>query len=136
MADDLPPIAHAAWWQVNGELDQQGPGSDASTLRALAALPDLPDSPRIADLGCGPGRQTLALARATGGRVAALDLLPPFLKRLRDRARRARLESQICIAQCDMARPPLRRYRCARGHSIRVAGVTPALCSPVLRPTL
>ena len=100
-------MAHPAWWQVNGDLDQQGPGSDASTLRALAALPDVPDAPRIADLGCGPGRQTLALARATGGRIAALDILPPFLMRLRDRARRGGLERHIDLAQCDMGRPPL-----------------------------
>ena len=45
-------------------LPQQGPGSDASTLRALRMLGELPDAPRVLDLGCGPGRQTLALARS------------------------------------------------------------------------
>ncbi len=99
-------MLHPVWWRVNGELDQQGPGSDASTLRALEALPQLPRTPRIVDMGCGPGRQSLALARATGGRVAALDLLPPFIKRLRARAERAGLSDRIAPSQGDMARPP------------------------------
>ncbi|MBW2268921.1 MAG: methyltransferase domain-containing protein [Deltaproteobacteria bacterium] len=99
-------MAHPAWWLVNGDLDQQGPGSDASTLRALETLAELPSTPRIADMGCGPGRQTLALARATGGHIAALDLLPPFLKRLRTRAEGAGLADRIALVQSDMARPP------------------------------
>ena len=34
-------MLHPVWWEINRELDQQGPGSDASTLRALSLLPPL-----------------------------------------------------------------------------------------------
>ena len=63
-------------------LDQQGPGSEASTKKALELLPGLPDAPRILDIGCGPGRQTITLAQETGGKVVGVDLHQPFLDQL------------------------------------------------------
>jgi len=80
---------------LHAGLPQQGPGSDASTLRALALVPDLPTAPDVLDVGCGPGRQTLALARATGGRVTAVDLAPAFLEEVERRARAAGLDGRI-----------------------------------------
>ncbi len=67
-------------------LPRLGPGSEASTLRALRMLPDLPAEPRILELGCGTGAATLALARETGGHVTAVDVHPPFLDDLERRA--------------------------------------------------
>ena len=55
-------------------LTQQGPGSEASTKKALSLLPTLPPNPRILDVGCGPGRQTITLAKETGGKVVAVDV--------------------------------------------------------------
>ncbi len=95
------------WWELHGTLGQQGPGSDASTLRALAGLPDLPATPRIADLGCGPGRQTVALAKATGGTVYALDFLQPFLEQLEARALNAGVADRIHTVKGDMNAPAL-----------------------------
>ncbi|MFN7957491.1 MAG: class I SAM-dependent methyltransferase [Holophagaceae bacterium] len=43
-------------------MTRKGPGSEASTLRALSLCP-LPAHPAIADLGCGSGASTLLLAR-------------------------------------------------------------------------
>jgi serine/threonine-protein kinase HipA len=80
---------------LHADLPQQGPGSDASTLRALAVVPGLPAVPDVLDVGCGPGRQTLALARATGGRITAVDLAPDFLAQVERRARAAGLEGRI-----------------------------------------
>lgn len=103
-------MSAAAWWRLNGELEQQGPGSDASTLRALStlgSLADLPtDAPRILDMGCGPGRQSRALARATSGTVVALDRLPAFLEQLMRRSERAGLAERIRSVRGDMSRPP------------------------------
>jgi ubiquinone/menaquinone biosynthesis C-methylase UbiE len=67
-------------------LPRQGPGSEAATLRALATVTGLPASPRILDLGCGPGAQTIDLVRATRGEIVALDLHTSFLSELRARA--------------------------------------------------
>ncbi len=44
-------------------LPRGGPGDNVSTRRAFEMLEHLPDEPRILDLGCGPGMQTLELAR-------------------------------------------------------------------------
>ena len=56
-------------------LDRQGPGDDAQTRRALSFIDGLPPRPRIADIGCGTGRQTAVLASALDGPVTAVDLL-------------------------------------------------------------
>jgi SAM-dependent methyltransferase len=53
------------------------------------------ECPRILDIGCGPGGQTLELARQTGGTVIALDTHHPFLDELDVRASKAGLADKI-----------------------------------------
>ncbi len=60
-------------------LDQLGPGSRASTLRALHHCEALPPRPAVLDLGCGTGAQTLHLASVLEGRIVAVDLFEPLL---------------------------------------------------------
>lgn len=91
----LPP----AFFQVHRGLPREGPGSDAATLRALRRLPALPASPRVLDLGCGPGAQTLVLARELGTPVVAVDLHRPFLDQLERSAREAGL-AHLVEARC------------------------------------
>lgn len=82
-------------------LSQHGPGSDASTARALDAVPPLSPGARILDLGCGPGRQTRVLAQR--GDVIALDLSREVLRRVTpgaeasgaERAQAARID-RVC----------------------------------------
>lgn len=85
----------------------QAPGSEASTRRALDLLAPLPASPCIADLGCGRGASALRLARATGGTVLALDLLPPMVEAARQRAEEAGLSERVQAVVGDMATPPV-----------------------------
>lgn len=103
-------MSAGVWWRVHRGLPQQGPGSDASTQRALEALRTagaLPERPRVADLGCGSGRATLALARATGVAIAAVDRMPALLAELRAAASREGLAGAILALCGDIARPPL-----------------------------
>ena len=88
---DFPEVL----FRLHEGLPKQGPGSDESTKRALALVPDLPAQPEILDLACGPGRQTLVLARLTGGHVTAVDREPRFLAQLLARGRAAGLEDRI-----------------------------------------
>lgn len=81
--------------ELTEHLPRQAPGSAESTLRALGMTRGLPPRPRILDLGCGPGTQTIELARATGGSVVALDIREHFLDELRERARAAGVDAQI-----------------------------------------
>jgi SAM-dependent methyltransferase len=77
------------FWEIHRDLPREAPGSDASTLRALAMLPSLPPSPRILNIACGPGAETVALAQATKGTITAVDTHQPFLDDLTRRATQA-----------------------------------------------
>lgn len=76
---------------------RQGPGSNTETLRAL----DLTRLARaaeldVADIGCGTGAASLALAGALPrARIVAVDLFPEFLDSLAVRARAAGCSAQI-----------------------------------------
>jgi len=83
------------FWQIHRDLPREAPGSDASTLRALAKLPGLPAAARILDIGCGPGTQTLALARASQASLTAVDTHQPFLDDLARRAAQAGLAERV-----------------------------------------
>lgn len=95
-------LAHDVFWELHAGLPKQGPGSEASTARALALAGPLPSAPRVLDLGCGTGRQSLALARLTGGHVTAVDVWAPSLASLRDAAARAGLADRIETVQQSM----------------------------------
>ncbi len=95
------------FYQIYQGLPQAGPGSDASSQRALALIPDLPERPRIIDFGCGPGRSSLLLARAAGGSIVAIDNHRPFVETLQRRARQCGLSDHIIPIVADMAAPPL-----------------------------
>ena len=101
----LPP----AFFLVHRDLPREGPGCDAATLRALRSLPPLPPSPRVLDLGCGPGAQTMVLARTLGARIVAVDAHRPFLDQLEQSAQRAGL-SHLIEARCadfgNLTEPP------------------------------
>lgn len=87
-------------------VDRQGPGSGASTLRALGFIDGLTAQSRIADLGCGTGASALLLARHTGAHVTALDLFPAFLEKLRQRAVETGLADRIDTVEGSMDNPP------------------------------
>jgi SAM-dependent methyltransferase len=88
-------LAREVFWKLHGGLAKQGPGSEASTLRALALCGALPPAPRVLELGCGTGRATFTLARATGGAITAVDTYAPSLAVLRENARAVGLDARI-----------------------------------------
>jgi serine/threonine-protein kinase HipA len=94
-------------FELFGRLPRQGPGSRASTLRALELLTELPTTPRIADLGSGTGASSLVLAEATGGSVLAIDMHPPYLEELERRAAESGLADRIETQVGDIAKPEL-----------------------------
>lgn len=74
------------FFEVHSGLPREGPGDPAFTRRAFACVRGLPARPRILDLGCGSGAQTLELAGLCQGRIVAVDNHGPFLEQLRSRA--------------------------------------------------
>ena len=75
-----------ALFLLHAGLPRCGPGSDDATREALSRLPDLPERPRVLDIGCGPGKQTLVLADALRSPVVGLDIFPPYVQQLTEDA--------------------------------------------------
>jgi ubiquinone/menaquinone biosynthesis C-methylase UbiE len=96
-----------AFWAIHSDLPREGPGDNASTARALKAMSDLSPTPEILDIACGPGMQTLELARRSGGRVTAIDLHAPFLAEVGRRSRAEGLGDRIALVRASMTALPL-----------------------------
>jgi SAM-dependent methyltransferase len=94
--------AEEMFFEVFEQLPRQGPGSLACTARALAMCRDLPASPRVLDLGCGVGAQTLHLASLTRGPILAIDRHSPLIDRLRERLERQGLSGRVEARVGDM----------------------------------
>lgn len=80
------------FYELYQDIPRQGPGCREATLRALSLLKDLPSKPRVLDIGCGCGLQTLILARELKTKILAIDNYSPFLDRLDRAAAREGLE--------------------------------------------
>lgn len=102
------PVQREVFFELHDGLPRQGPGSEASTLRALNIMRGrLPAVPHLGDFACGPGASALPLARALrDATVIAFDLHPPFIETLRQRASAAGLARRIDARVADMADPP------------------------------
>lgn len=61
------------------KLERQGPGSTEMTLKALSFIDNLKKIKKTADLGCGTGGQTMALAQKISGEIIGVDMFPEFI---------------------------------------------------------
>jgi ubiquinone/menaquinone biosynthesis C-methylase UbiE len=92
----------AIYYEIFESLPRQGPGDEASTKRAFRKLVGLPEHPEILDVGCGTGRQTLALVKLSTGNITALDNHAPFIEKLKRNASRADCAERIHYVVGDM----------------------------------
>jgi serine/threonine-protein kinase HipA len=95
--------ARKALMRLHSGLPRQGPGSDEITAAALKLLPQIPPNARIYDLGCGPGRASLVLARILRQKIVAIDLQQEFLHQLSTSAAEQGLDGFIATRCGDMA---------------------------------
>ncbi|NDY57451.1 class I SAM-dependent methyltransferase [Desulfovibrio sulfodismutans] len=79
---DQSPRFREIFFEVYEALPRQGPGNRASAARALALCDGMPIVPRILDLGCGVGGQTMHLVALTDGHIVAVDSHAPFITQL------------------------------------------------------
>lgn len=106
--DFSDPRQRRAFFRIHSGLPRQGPGDTRSVERALAIAGAVPDA-RVLDIACGPGDQTIDLARLLPrARIAALDLHADFLRDLRSRAGAAGVSDRIHPCRGDMRRLPFR----------------------------
>lgn len=95
------------FYEVFENIPRQGPGLNESTRQAYEAVkPFLPEKPRILDIGCGKGVQTLELARISGGTITAIDNRSFFLECLERDAGEAGLGHLITTVKADMGDLP------------------------------
>ena len=90
------------FFEVHCDLPREGPGDNASTRQAYSLLKGLPPKPRILDIGCGPGMQTVELAKISDGTLVAVDTHLPFLEALRRSAAAEGVTEHIDIQQASM----------------------------------
>ena len=89
-------------------LKRLAPGSEDTTAKALAMVPDILNVSNVADMGCGNGVSTLILAeRLNRAAVTAIDLHEPFLASLSQSAREKGLGNRIHAILGDMMEPPI-----------------------------
>lgn len=90
------------FYELYETLPRGGPGNNACTRKAFSLIKGLPVNPKVLDVGCGPGQQTLELARSSKGEIIALDNYQPFLDKLNYAAQKQGLSSYIKTIKKDM----------------------------------
>jgi len=90
------------FYELYTGLPRGGPGDNASTRKAFSYLKHLPSEPLILDIGCGPGMQTLELAKISNGTIIALDNYQPFLDMLLQKAVEDGVEKRIVLKNQSM----------------------------------
>jgi len=86
---------------------RQGPGSDEDTLKALSFIPiKTGQFLKVADIGCGSGAQTIALAQNIEGHITAIDLFPEFLDKLNSKSKELGLQNRITTLEKSMVDLP------------------------------
>ena len=93
---------NALFFEIHEGLPREGPGGSQSTRKAFSMLEDLPPKPRILDIGCGPGMQTLDLINLTNGTLVAIDNHQPYLDVLQEKVIREGLSDRVHIQNRDM----------------------------------
>lgn len=97
----------AAFFALHDGLPREAPGSRESTARALAQALPLPAAPRVLDIGCGPGMQTMDLAELLpGASIVGVDLHPAFVAETRRRAEERGVAQRVEAHEADMTALP------------------------------
>ena len=79
------------FFELHHDLPREAPGDASCTRRAFGLMTGLPARPRLLDIGCGPGTQTMELASLSAATILALDTHQPVLDALSLRAAQAGL---------------------------------------------
>lgn len=92
--------------EVFESVPRQGPGSDEETKKAYSFLETLPTRPNILDIGCGKGKQTIALSKLSDGHIIAMDMHKAFLSSLQKSVFKRDLQDRITCLLADMGEIP------------------------------
>ena len=73
--------------ELHRGLERQGPGDTDFSNFIISQISELPENPRMADIGCGAGAGALFLADKFNSKVRAVDFSRDFLDELENRAK-------------------------------------------------
>jgi ubiquinone/menaquinone biosynthesis C-methylase UbiE len=82
-------------------MPRQGGGRDEYTQKAFEFIPKI-NTPKILDIGCGPGMQTIKLAKISGGNVIGIDIFQQYLDQLNDSIKKENLTDSVKAVKMDM----------------------------------
>jgi ubiquinone/menaquinone biosynthesis C-methylase UbiE len=90
------------FFELHHDLPRQAPGDREFTQRAFQMCRDMPRKPKILDVGCGPGQQTLDLLEISDGNIIAVDNHQPYLDELMRRVQQAGVQDRVAPLKKDM----------------------------------
>jgi len=82
------------FFEIHKDLPREGSGREEYTQKAFEMIPAI-KKPNILDIGCGPGLQTIKLAKLTDGKIIAIDIHQPYLDQLEKSIKKEQLSGRI-----------------------------------------
>lgn len=89
-------------------INSQGPGGEKETLKALSFLDKTSSKLKIADLGCGTGKQTEVIASNLDCEITAVDIAPKMIEGLNNRIRNKNLTNKVTGLVASMLELPFK----------------------------
>jgi len=80
--------------EIHKNMPRQGSGRDEYTQKAFEMIPKI-NNPTILDIGCGPGMQTIKLAKMSNGKVIGIDIFDQYLDQLRELIDKEQLNNRV-----------------------------------------
>jgi ubiquinone/menaquinone biosynthesis C-methylase UbiE len=82
------------FFEIHKDIPREGSGRDEYTQKAFEMIPPI-KQPKILDIGCGPGLQTIKLAELTDGEIIGIDIHQPYLDKLEKNTKKHNLSHRI-----------------------------------------
>jgi len=79
---------------IHKDMPRQGSGRDEYTKKAFEMIPKI-KQPKILDIGCGPGMQTIKLAKLTDGEIIGIDIFQQYLDQLQKLIDKEKLQNRV-----------------------------------------
>ena len=89
------------FFELYDNLSTEEYGRAKYTGKAYNMIPKI-QKPKILDIGCGSGKQTVFLAKISKGNVTGIDIHQPYLDKLKLNAKKANLSHKIKALNCSM----------------------------------